>query len=307
MACTLSAEDIKRVKGLGFLNNKGTDLFNGRVITGNGKITAADAKVIAEAAERFGSGELAFTTRLTVEVVGIPYENIEPFCAFLAEHGLQTGGTGTLVRPVVSCKGATCQYGLYNTYELAQKVHERFYLGYRNVKLPHKFKIATGGCPNNCVKPELNDVGVIGQMIPEFDKELCKGCKKCKIEAACPMKAAAVKDDILKIDPEVCKNCGRCVGKCPFGAIKGGTPGYKLAIGGRWGKKIAHAKSISRIFTTEEELLDAIEKAILLFREQGIAGERFADTIERIGFESVEKQILSDELLQRKGEILSEK
>ena len=40
MACTISAEEIKRVKALGFLNNKGTDLFNGRVITVNGKITA---------------------------------------------------------------------------------------------------------------------------------------------------------------------------------------------------------------------------------------------------------------------------
>ena len=304
MACTISAEEIKRVKSLGFLNNKGSDLFNGRVITGNGKVTAKDAKVIAEAAERFGSGELAFTTRLTVEVVGIPYENIEPFCAFLAEHGLQTGGTGTLVRPIVSCKGATCQYGLYNTYELADVIHNRFYLGYRNVKLPHKFKIAAGGCPNNCVKPELNDVGVIGQMIPQLDKALCKGCKKCKIEAICPMKAAAVENDVLHINKELCKNCGRCVGKCPFGVIETGKKGYKLAIGGRWGKKIAHAKSVSKVFTTQEELLDAIETCILLFREQGVSGERFADTIARIGFEAVEQQVLGNELLKRKDAII---
>ena len=33
MACTISADEIKRVKALGFLNNKGTDLFNGRIIT----------------------------------------------------------------------------------------------------------------------------------------------------------------------------------------------------------------------------------------------------------------------------------
>ena len=39
MACTISADEIKRVKALGFLNNKGTDLFNGRVIKVNGKIT----------------------------------------------------------------------------------------------------------------------------------------------------------------------------------------------------------------------------------------------------------------------------
>ena len=43
---------------------------------------------------------------------------------------------------------------------------------------------------------------------------------------------------------------------------------------------------------------------ILLFREQGITGERFADTIARLGFENVERQLLSDELLQRKSENL---
>ena len=39
------------------------------------------------------------TTRLTIEVQRIPFANIEPFCAFLAEHGLETGGTGPKVRP----------------------------------------------------------------------------------------------------------------------------------------------------------------------------------------------------------------
>ena len=47
-----------------------------------------------------------------------------------------------------------------------------------------------------------------------------------------------------------------------------------------------------------------IEKAILLYREQGITGERFAATIERLGFDNVEQQLLSDEILERKQEIL---
>lgn len=47
-----------------------------------------------------------------------------------------------------------------------------------------------------------------------------------------------------------------------------------------------------------------VEKVILLFREQGKTGERFADTIERIGFEEVQKQLMSDEILDRKQEIL---
>ena len=68
------------------------------------------------------------------------------------------------------------------------------------MKLPHKFKIAVGGCPNNCVKPDLNDVGIIGQLIPNFDEESCNGCKKCAVVSACPMNAAKVTDGLLQID-----------------------------------------------------------------------------------------------------------
>ena len=109
----VAPSDIARVKALGFLHDKNTpDKFNCRVITRNGKITSAESKAISEAAEKFGSGELAMTSRMTIEIQGVPYDNIDGIREFLAEHGLETGGTGSKVRPVVSCKGTTCQYGL---------------------------------------------------------------------------------------------------------------------------------------------------------------------------------------------------
>ena len=67
---------------------------------------------------------------------------------------------------------------------------------------------------------------------------------------------------------------------------------------------MAQGRMLNRIFTSEEEVLDMVEKAILLFRDQGIPGERFADTINRIGFEKAEEILLSNELLERKAEIL---
>jgi dissimilatory sulfite reductase (desulfoviridin) alpha/beta subunit len=69
--------------------------------------------------------------------------------------------------------------------------------------------------------------------------------------------------------------------------------GYKVYIGGRWGKKMANGRPLSRIFESEEEVLDIIERVILLFRDEGIAGERFADTINRLGFKYVESKLLS--------------
>ena len=37
---------------------------------------------------------------------------------------------------------------------------------------------------------------------------------------------------------------------------------------------------------------DNIEKTILLFKNEGIAGERFADTVKRLGFEYVNEKLI---------------
>lgn len=301
----VSKEEETRVKALGFLKDKRTpDKFNGRVITRNGKITAEEARVIAEAAERFGSGEVTMTSRLTMEIQGVPFDHIEPLREYLMQAGLETGGTGSKVRPVVSCKGTTCQYGLIDTFALSEEIHERFYHGYRDVKLPHKFKIAVGGCPNNCVKPDLNDLGIIGQRVPQIDLEKCRGCKVCQIENNCPVNVAKMVDGKITIDEDACNHCGRCVGKCPFHAVEDSASGYRIYIGGRWGKKVAQGRYLGKVFTDKDEVLSVVEKAILLFREQGITGERFADTVARLGFENVQEQLLADDLLARREENL---
>ncbi|WP_404815132.1 FAD-dependent oxidoreductase [Ructibacterium gallinarum] len=293
----LTPEEIKRVKGLGCLQDKRyPDVFNVRVITRNGKITAQEQRDIAEAAERFGSGAVTMTTRLTLEIQGVHYDDIPELLSYLKERGLDTGGTGSLVRPVVSCKGTTCQYGLLDSFDLSEKLHERFYLGYHGVTLPHKFKIAVGGCPNNCVKPDLNDLGIVGQRIPMVNYSKCRGCAKCQVEQNCPIHAAKMQDGKIFIDPQICNHCGRCKERCPFGALEEFKDGYKVYIGGRWGKKIANGRPLSKIFTTEEEVFDVVEKAILLFRDEGLSGERFADTIARLGFNYVEDKLLHSEV-----------
>ena len=73
----------------------------------------------------------------------------------------------------------------------------------------------------------------------------------------------------------------------------------------RSGKNVAQGRALHKIFTDKEEALSVVEKAILLFREQGKKGERFSQTIDRLGFENVEAQLLSDDILARKDEILA--
>ncbi len=293
----LPAEEIKRVKGLGCLQDKRfEDVFNVRVITKNGKITSSEQQKIAEAAEKFGSGEVTMTTRLTLEIQGVPYDNIEPVRDFLKEAGLETGGTGSKVRPVVSCKGTTCQYGLIDTFALSERLHDLYYTGYHDVSLPHKFKIAVGGCPNNCVKPDLNDLGIIGQRVPEIDRSKCRGCKICQVEKACPIRVARMQDDKITINPAECNHCGRCIAKCPFGAVNESAVGYKVYIGGRWGKRVASGQPLDKVFTSEDEVVELVERAILFFRDEGQSGERFADTIARLGFDYVQDKLLNSKI-----------
>lgn len=293
MTLAISKEDEKKVKGSGFLRNRGTDNFSGRVITENGLITTEQAKCIIEAAEKYGNGKLALTTRLTIECQGIPFEKINEFQAYLAQGGLETGGTGAKVRPVLSCKGTTCQYGLIDTFALAKEIHDRFYSGMREITLPHKFKIAVGGCPNNCVKPDLNDLGIIGQYQPELQQEACRNCKNCSVIKACPIGAVEIKDGLIKINENTCLNCGRCIDQCPFDVITNGIKGYKLVVGGRWGKQGNKGKALDSLFRNKEDMLDMIEKIIYFYKEQGQPGERFATTIERLGFEMVQEKLLN--------------
>lgn len=304
-ACCVEPNEVARLKGLGFLRDKNTaDCFNCRVITVNGRVTTDFLRSVAEAADTFGSGKVAFTSRMTTEIQGIPYEKVDAFLSFMAEKGIRTGGTGPKVRPVVSCKGTTCQYGLIDTFALSEAIHEKFFIGYNGVKLPHKFKIAVGGCPNNCVKPDINDVGIIGQRVPTVNAEKCVGCGLCA--KGCPMGTIKIENKKAVINEADCNNCGRCISMCKPGAIEKKLSGYRLYIGGRWGKKVGRGIPLSRIFETEEEILSAVEKTILFYKEKGVGGERFADTITRIGFENAEKEILGDGIFERKASILSD-
>lgn len=301
----LTQQQIKGVKAQGFLLNRGTEEFSGRVLPAGSVFSAEDLKTIAEIAEKYGKGKVSFTARLTAEIVGIPYNQIENAKAYAAEHNLYFGGTGDKIRPITACKGTTCVYGNYDTQALAKEMHEKYYIGWHDVKLPHKFKIAVGGCPNSCLKPSLNDFGVEGHRAPKYKEEECKGCKTCNIEKSCPMNAAKLVDGKMKIDESICITCGVCTGKCPFKAVKEHNHvQYQIYVGGTWGKRTRIGTPLSRL-VEEEEIFPLLEKTMLWYKENGKVKERLGATIDRIGVERMEEALFSNDLLNRKDEILA--
>ena len=250
----ITKAERQQLKARGYLANNDGIHFTARIVTRNGVLTAEQMQRVSAAAQQFGNGNIALTVRTSLELPGVAPESIEALERFLEPAGLSVGGTGPKVRPVIACKGSYCQTGRIDTLNIALLIHERFYEGYRNVKLPHKFKIGVGGCPNNCVKPNLNDFGIVGY------------------------KASS--------DGDV------------------GSSECQVFLGGRWGRETQHGKPLSRIVTIDEAL-DLLEKALLLFRRDGQPGERFGQTVERLGMEAVEAILWSDELLESKAEILS--
>lgn len=288
----LTNEQIAEVKGKGFLLNRGTTEFSGRIVPQGSVFNAKDLKTIAEIAEKYGNGKIGFTSRLSAEIVGIAYENIESAIEFAKEHDLYFGGTGAKIRPVTACKGTTCVYGNFDTQALAKEIHNRYYIGWKDVVLPHKFKIGVGGCPNSCMKPSLNDFGIEGHKVPVLDTELCKGCKVCQIEKSCPSKAAKLVDGKLFIS-EDCRTCGVCTTKCPFKAVTGAEHTmYQIYVGGTWGKETRMGTALSRL-VEYEEIFPILEKAMLWYKENANQKERFGKTIDRVGMDKLEKEIFS--------------
>lgn len=154
----ISAERLAELKGKGFLFMKDQENFNVRLVIPAGIIEADKVVKMCEIAKKYGKGVVMPTVRLSLEVPGIKYEDIENVMRECDEAGIIYGGTGAKVRPVVTCKGTECKWGLIDTQKIGMEIHNEYF----PTSAPHKFKINVTGCPNNCAKVQFNDLGIMG-------------------------------------------------------------------------------------------------------------------------------------------------
>lgn len=283
----MNKKEIEELKLQGYLQQQDKEYFSVRVISNAGNLTAKQMIKVAEISEKYARGNIGFTSRMCVEVPWIKYEDIEAVKAEIADAGLVTGGTGLKVEPLLACKGTVCSYGLIDTLGLCNRLHEKYFAK----DLPAKFKIGIVGCPNNCVKAPVNDLGFMGQKVPAVLEDKCKGCKLCMSE--CKSKAIEKVDKIVKIDYDKCINCGRCISACPFKAMATEKEGVAVFIGGKFGRKYRIGDRLENIVSLEEAE-EISEKVIAYYSENGNKGERFADTVDRIGFQNVHDAIFGE-------------
>lgn len=278
--------DLVALRKVGMIQQKQKEYFAMRLHVVAGDLTSEQVKKVAEVAERFGKGQIHISTRQGIEIHFVHHSLIEEARKELESAGIAMGACGPRIRIVTGCPGeATCRWGIIETKEIAKALDEKFF----RQDTPYKFKLAVTGCPNNCAKASENDVGVMGGIEPQWDKESCSDCGLC--ENICPTKAITKTDDNYILDSLKCINCSICTSSCPAGAWKPVKKGYILWLGGTVGKIPRLATRVPGLIETKERLYELIERTIEYYRANGRKKERFGHSMDRIGVSKVIEEI----------------
>lgn len=287
-----------------------------RIRIPGGHLAARHLEVIKDLAIKFGNGTVHLTTRQGYEIPGVKLskiENVKKFMAEMisdiekesgvvleiAEAGYPSAGT----RNVAACIGnRVCQFSNSDTTLLAQKIEAAIY--------PNDFhlKVAVTGCPNDCIKSHMHDIGIIANVIPEYDEERCIGCEACLEN--CRIKvtnALSLENFRIFRDEDYCIKCGECILKCPTGALSREKQLYRIIVGGRTGKKNPRLAN-TFIQDASEKVVIAFCNNVLKFIDSYIdrklPKEHMGYIFDRIGREKFAKDVLEGVALNPEAKIV---
>lgn len=157
--------------------------------------------------------------------------------------------------------------------------------------LPHdRITFSISACPNSCTGIETKEFGIYGTSVPVVTDIQCSECYAC-VEK-CPDNAVLLIKGAPQIDYEKCKLCEACVRVCPTGTLGSEKTGYKLMVGGGFGR---HFKMGFELFNvaTEKELIKSIEACIEHIKENARGEESITSILTRTGVAPVFKKIFN--------------
>ena len=124
-----------------------------------GWMPVAQARAVAEVAERFGSCEIRLTVWQNLLIPNIPTDRLAEAQAALHAAGLDTTA-GRVLSGTVACTGSQgCRFAATNTkthaIELARSLDAAF-------TLTEPVNLHVTGCPNSCAQHYIGDIGLMG-------------------------------------------------------------------------------------------------------------------------------------------------
>jgi anaerobic sulfite reductase subunit C len=276
--------DLKNLKAGGFIKERGKDLFTVRLRVPGGRMSVDRLAKIAAVAQKYGKGHVHLSVRQSIELININFADFDAVVAELGEEQQKVASCGARVRVPTACGG--CEYnpnGLVDTQKSAAEVDEKLF---GTVTGHHKFKVCFAGCPFDCPKSAINDVGFQGAIWPKLDGEQCISCGLCA--KSCTEGALTMQDGKPLFDAEKCIYCGDCVKVCPTSAWTAQKQGYTVRIGGKWGRRPLVGTVYAK-FLPEARAVDFIGSVLAWYQEkaEGAGRVRLGDIILREGTESL--------------------
>ncbi len=269
-----------------------------------GHLQARYLTVVHELAEKFGNGTVHLTTRQGYEIPGIKLAQLEEVKDHMAEmiaqiesscgvvleepaKGYPSAGT----RNISACIGnRVCRFANTDTSALAQKIEQVIYPN------DYHLKVAVTGCPNDCIKAHMQDIGIIGSVVPEYDQDRCILCEACMDNCRKKITNALYIDNYRMIrDEEYCLQCGECVLKCPTGAFSRGKKVYRIIIGGRTGKRNPRLANTFIRNASEKTVLEICRNVYGFIHrhiDRSLGKEHLGYIIDRMGFAAFASEVL---------------
>lgn len=296
--------DVKKVRKNAFRITKDRGMSALRIRVPGGHMKAAHLDVIRKIAEKYGNGTVHITIRQGYEIPGIHLEDMEEINRAVAtmidaierdsglvledpKEGYPSAGT----RNISACVGnRVCPFANYDTTALARKIEKAIYPN------DHHVKVALTGCPNDCIKAHMNDIGVIGNVIPAFDRNRCIGCEACvDVCRSKVVNCLYMEDHARVMDESYCIRCGECILKCPVAALTRGQILYRIIVGGRTGKRNPRLAD-TFIDGASEELVLTVCRNLYAFIgrhiDRGLDKEHVGYIIDRVGYHQFTKEVL---------------
>ena len=128
-----------------------------------GRITPAQLRAVADAADAHGDGQVRTTAMQNVVIVNVRRARVPALARELAAAGLPAGGS-PFRRGTIACTGTEfCKLALTETKEFSRRLVEELEL--RLPSFREHVKLHVTGCPNSCGQHWIADIGIEGKKL----------------------------------------------------------------------------------------------------------------------------------------------